>query len=310
LIHVIGDLIIDEYWTGNVNRLSPEAPVPIVNLINKRSSLGGAGNVFTNIRAATNDVLLHGYKDHIHNYIFETLKVEGKLEYTEVMPHKTRIMSNQYLMSRIDHEKPIKETIVEDQFEIDNPYDLVVLSDYNKGTIKNPQTIIQKAKRCIVDPKKPLEEYRGAWVLKPNKKEFEEWTGKELNPKQVLVEARRARDELNVEHFLVTLGPEGVVYVGDYIEHYPAIETEVYDVTGAGDTFTAALALCCFMNMHMYQSIIVANTMAGQAVKHQGTTCLDNDELDKEIKRVIENEHSNHRSQGVHRSEHDDLFEV
>ena len=108
-----------------------------------------------------------------------------------------------------------------------------------------------------------------------------------LTAKEILVEARRARDELNIEHFLVTLGAEGVVYVGDEIEHYPAVTEEVFDVTGAGDTFTAALAFCCSLDMPMYKCITVANAMAGVSVRNRGTTTLDYDELDEQIKRVM-----------------------
>tara|TARA_B100000131_G_C18118919_1_gene612187 strand:- start:2945 stop:3817 length:873 start_codon:yes stop_codon:yes gene_type:complete len=288
MIHVIGDLIIDEYWFGESERLSPEAPVPIVKLKEKKFSLGGAGNVYMNIKSATKDVCLYGYKDSIHNYILEKIKPEGNVVITDHMPHKVRVMVDQWLMSRIDSEIPIESNAVEETFHsfVGNEYDVVVLSDYNKGTIKQPQLIIETSKKCIVDPKKNLHHYKGAWVLKPNRKEFEEWAGKSLTAKEILVEARRARDELNIEHFLVTLGSEGVIYVGDEIEHYPATTQDVFDVTGAGDTFTAALALCTEINLPMYQSIIVANAMAGYAVRSRGTSTLNYDTLDEEIKKV------------------------
>jgi D-beta-D-heptose 7-phosphate kinase/D-beta-D-heptose 1-phosphate adenosyltransferase len=286
MIHVVGDIIIDEYWLGEVKRLSPEAPVPIVDLKTKKFSLGGAGNVYMNILSATKDVNLHGYKDQIHNYIFEEIKPQGRLLFTDHMPHKIRVMSDQWLMSRIDSEIPIENNEIEDEFEIENEYDVVVLSDYNKGTVKDPQKIISKAKKVIVDPKKNLELYKGAWCLKPNKIEFEDYIGEELNAKKILVHARRVRDELDVEHFLVTLGSEGVIYVGDTIEHYPATTQKVFDVTGAGDTFTATLAICASLDMPMYKSIIVSNAMAGHAVKTNGTYSLNYNVLDEEMKKV------------------------
>ncbi len=286
MIHVIGDILIDEYWFGESERLSPEAPVPIVKLKEKKFSLGGAGNVYMNVKSATESVKLYGYKDDIHNYILEKIKPLGNIETIDHMPHKIRVMVDQWLISRIDSEIPIENTSVEDAFSPDNEYDVVVISDYNKGTINSPQKIIKKSKKTIVDPKKNLECYKGSWCLKPNKKEFEEYVNKDLTPKQILVEARRARDELDIEHFLVTLGSEGVIYVGDEIEHYPATTQDVFDVTGAGDTFTAALALCAEINLPMYQSIIVANAMSGYAVRTRGTSTLNYDALDEEIKKV------------------------
>ena len=289
MIHVVGDIIIDEYLFGHCKRLSPEGPVPIVNLEDRKLSLGGAGNTYMNIRAATKEVMLHGYKSSIHNYIFKEMRAEGNILEAPVIPLKTRIMVDNYIMARVDEEEYIENNEVEESFSsfIENEYDIVVLSDYNKGTIKRPQVIIETSKRCIVDPKVNLSNYKGAWVLKPNKSEFEEWAGRSLTAKEILVEARRARDELNIEHFLVTLGAEGVVYVGDEIAHYPAVTEEVFDVTGAGDTFTAALALCCSLDMPMYKCITVANAMAGVSVRNRGTTTLDYDELDEQIKRVM-----------------------
>ena len=119
-------------------------------------------------------------------------------------------------------------------------------------------------------------------VIPPTKKEFESYINEtDLSAKDLLVHARQVRDNLDIQHFMVTLGSEGVLYVGDTIEHYPAVETNVYDVTGAGDTFTAALAICCDMNYPIYKSVIVANIMAGEAVKTIGTYMIDMNKLAK-----------------------------
>ena len=282
MIHVIGDIIIDEYWYGSSTRLSPEAPIPIVDLKSKKLSLGGAGNTYMNIKTVTNDVSLYGYCDDIHYYIFKKLSPHGHVANTNIMPHKIRILSDGHVMSRVDSERYIEDTIVENDFKIYNEYDVVVLSDYNKGTIKYAQNIISKSKRVIVDRKKCLSQYKGAYILKPNKKEFESYINEtDLSAKDLLVHARQVRDNLDIQHFMVTLGSEGVLYVGDTIEHYPAVETNVYDVTGAGDTFTAALAICCDMNYPIYKSVIVANIMAGEAVKTIGTYMIDMNKLAK-----------------------------
>jgi|TARA_B110000977_G_C11061665_1_gene486225 D-beta-D-heptose 7-phosphate kinase/D-beta-D-heptose 1-phosphate adenosyltransferase len=288
MIHVIGDIIIDEYWYGSSTRLSPEAPIPIVNLKSKKISLGGAGNTYMNIKSATNDVSLYGYTSDIHNYILDKINPHGNIVNTNIIPHKVRVMCDNFITSRIDHEVFIEDIEVESDFQINNPYDVVVLSDYNKGTIKYPQNIIEKSKRCIVDPKKPLNQYKGAYILKPNRKEFEEWIRRDnLDPKNLLTEARRVRDDLDIEHFMVTLGSEGVLYVGDTIEHYPATEEKVFDVTGAGDTFTATLAICCSMDYPIYKGVMVANIMSGEAVKTIGTYMIDTNKLAKVMEEVV-----------------------
>lgn len=290
MIHVIGDIIIDEYWYGTSTRLSPEGPIPIVNLKNKKISLGGAGNTYMNIRAATNSVSLYGYCDDVHYYILKKIAEHGNIAKTKIMPQKVRVLSDNFMLSRVDFEEYIESQEVEDNFRIFNNMDVVVLSDYNKGTIKNPQQIISSSKRVIVDPKKRLDLYKGAYILKPNRKEFEEYIGENnLTAKQLLVHARRVRDELDIEHFMVTLGSDGVLYVGDVIEHYPAVETEVFDVTGAGDTFTATLAICCDMNIEIFKSVIVANIMSGEAVKHIGTYSINPNKLAEAINEVTNN---------------------
>lgn len=222
MINVIGDIIIDEYWYGETKRVSPEAPVPIVDLTKKKISLGGAGNVYMNIRSLTPNVLLHGYYDESREYIFNELEASGNLMITNQMPHKLRIFSGSHYMSRVDAEKVIEENDVQDKFFVPNQFDIVILSDYNKGTVKDPQAIIKKSKRTIVDPKVSLDKYKGAFILKPNLKEFEDYIGRKTTGKSLMTEAQRLRHELEIDHFIVTLGPEGVLYVGDSIEHYEA----------------------------------------------------------------------------------------
>ena len=226
----------------------------------------------------------YGYSDDAHDYILHKIRPKGKISRCNVMPLKTRVVTNDHMVVRIDREEYIEETEIEDSFSINNQYEIVVLSDYDKGTIKNPQSVISQSKRVIVDPKVPLSFYKNAYVLKPNKKEFEDYIGEyNLSPKHLLVHARRVRDELNIENFIVTLGAEGVLLVGDQIEHYPAISSEVADVTGAGDTFTATLAICLWMNMSMYQAVRISNTMAGEAVKTHGTYLINYNKLVEEI---------------------------
>lgn len=301
MINVIGDIIIDEYWYGDTNRISPEAPVPIVNLNKKRISLGGAANVYMNIRAMTKKVALHGYIDKNHEYIFNELQAFGNLLFTEHMPHKLRIFSGSHYMSRVDTEKTIEQNDVQDKFFVPNRFDVVVLSDYNKGTVKDPQVIIKKSKRTIVDPKISLDKYKGSFILKPNLKEFEDYIGRKTTAKSLMSEAQRIRHELEVDHFIVTLGPEGVLYVGDSIEHYEATAQEVFDVTGAGDTFTAALAFGIYNNLEVQDAVILANKMAGLAVSKPGTYVINPTDFNEAMEEI--NEYINNRTPRVHREE-------
>ena len=301
MINVIGDIIIDEYWYGETTRVSPEAPVPIVNLNKKKISLGGAGNVYMNIRRLSDKVALHGYYDPAHTYIFDQLEATGNLMVTEQMPHKIRVFSGSHYMSRVDVEKTIEEDDVQDKFFVPNQFDVVVLSDYNKGTVKDPQAIIKKSKRTIVDPKVSLDKYKGAFILKPNLKEFEDYIGRKTNPKSLMSEAQRLRHELEIDHFIVTLGPEGVLYVGDSIEHYDATAQEVFDVTGAGDTFTAALAYGIYNNLQVQDAVILANKIAGIAVSKTGTYVINPTDFNKAMEEI--NEYINNRAQGIHRQE-------
>ena len=299
MINVIGDIIIDEYWYGDTTRISPEAPVPIVNLNKKKISLGGAGNVYMNLLSLNKEVTLNGYYDAAHEYIFNEIQATGNLMITEQMPHKLRIFSGSQYMSRVDAEKTIEENDVQDKFFVPNIYDVVILSDYNKGTVKDPQAIIKKSKRTIVDPKVSLDKYKGAFILKPNLKEFEDYIGKKTNPKSLMSEAQRLRHELEIDHFIVTLGPEGVLYVGDSIEHYDATAQEVFDVTGAGDTFTAALAYGIYNNLEVQDSVILANKMAGLAVSKSGTYVINPKDFNEAMENI--NEYINNRSSRFHR---------
>lgn len=287
MIRIIGDVLIDEYWYGKTHRISPEAPIPIVNLDKKFIRLGGAGNVYQNVRPMFPRCQIWGYVDKAHGYVFEDeTKSNGIWAETIKMPHKLRIFSDDHMMARVDDEIYIPESKLEKQFHCDREKDIVILSDYNKGTVKNPQDIISKCDRVIVDPKVSLEAYKNAFILKPNKKEFDNYVGYHTSPKELLSEARLVRDQLNIEHLIITLGGEGVLYVGDDTQHYAATAQEVYDVTGAGDTFTAVLAISLALHLDVSQAVIIANIMSGYAVAAKGTYILNPQTLDEELRKL------------------------
>ena len=288
MIYVTGDMIIDEYIYGTTTRISPEAPVPIVDLTSRERRWGGVGNVYKNILQVYSAARLACYKDKIHDSMFPDNEKHTFFN-TNKIPLKTRIMSNNRYMSRIDDEEYIQDIELENTIlETWNAQSgVIVLSDYNKGTIKNPLEFIKKSKaKVLVDPKLSLDNYKGAYLLKPNKKEFEDYVGVCKTPKELMAKAQLTRDHLELQHLVVTLGEDGVLLVGDTIEHYESRVEEVFDVTGAGDTFMAGLALGTEANMSISASTRTANKLAGIAVSHNGTYTITGEDWIESIKEL------------------------
>lgn len=288
MIYVTGDMIIDEYIYGTTTRISPEAPVPIVNLTSKEKRLGGCANVYSNIKNIYEQVKLYAYIDKSNLELFSEEEQKTLIEINQI-PVKTRVISDGHYVTRIDNE----EYILEEQLEKDllnqkfkpDPNGIFILSDYKKGSIKKPYKVIQKLKnKVLVDPKLPLDNYKGAYVLKPNLKEFEDFVGKCDTPKKLISQAQLLRDHLQVTYLIVTLGSEGVLLIGDSIEHYPAEVEEVFDVTGAGDTFMAGLALGLKSGWNISKATVIANKLAGISVSHKGTYSITLDDWNKVIK--------------------------
>ena len=180
MIYVTGDIIIDEYLYGNTTRISPEAPVPIVDLISREKRWGGCGNVWKNIAAILPLTKLACYWDDVNKDLFYNDQTNFWLPKIDKIPLKTRIMSNGRYMSRIDDEEFITDTVLQDtifnQWNDIQKTDTVVLSDYNKGSIKNPEKFIADCKgRVLLDPKFKLDRYKCSYLIKPNLKEFEEY---------------------------------------------------------------------------------------------------------------------------------------
>ena len=289
MIYVTGDMIIDEYIYGTTTRISPEAPVPIVDLTSREKRWGGVGNVYNNIASIYSAAKLSCYKDKRNSHLFLDKNDHVYFDAHKI-PLKTRIMSNNRYMSRIDDEEYIQDTKLEntilDVWNVQKS-GVVVLSDYNKGTIKNPQKFIKQCKgKVLVDPKLSLDNYKGSYLLKPNKKEFEDYVGVCKTPKELMAKAQLTRDHLELEYLIVTLGEDGVLLVGDSIEHYESHVEEVFDVTGAGDTFMAGLALGIEAGMSISASTRAANTLAGIAVAKNGTYIIDANDWLEAIKEL------------------------
>ena len=263
MIVVIGDIIIDEYVYGTSTRLSPEAPVPVVKHQKTERKLGGAGNVYNNIKSLfettnlsyPNDVTLIGYRNDTTDWPVELFCTH--------MPLKQRIYADKHYITRIDREQTIDNSTLFDYVKERVHNCTVVISDYNKGTIQDPQRLIKilKDNHCyvIVDPKQHLDLYAGADVIKPNKKEYEEYNnGVDTN-------------------MVVTMGADGYM-INDV--HYPTQQQDVYDVTGAGDTFLAVMSYFLDMGESLEFACEMANKGAGVSVQHNGVYVVAWKDLD------------------------------
>ena len=290
MIRIVGDLILDEYWYGSTTRISPEAPVPIVNLDRKETRLGGVGNVYNNIVSVVPTVDFVTYADSEALKLLDIDKV--RMFGTEKIPLKIRVVSEGHYMSRIDDEQYIKQTELEENLwksvTLDKK-DIVVFSDYNKGSIKDPLQFINNTKaKVLVDPKLSLDNYKGAYLCTPNRKEFEAYVGKCKTVKELIAKATLTRDHLELNYLIVTLGSEGVLLIGDSIEYYEATQQEVYDVTGAGDTFMAGIALSLNLGLNISNATIIANNLAGIAVGHNGTYVITLEDWRKASENIID----------------------
>ena len=285
MINVIGDIIIDEYWQGRTTRLSPEAPVPIVELGAKHISLGGAANVYSNIKSLTKEVNLYGMVEEQYREHFDDT---SHLIDVPKMPVKIRVLSDSHYVTRIDDEEYMNNNELIDHFVLSSSSwkrdNIFFISDYAKGTIAHPDAIINylniHEQKIIVDPKLSLDHYKKVWILKPNRKEFEEYAGKSSNIKGIQQKAFQVLKELEIENLIITLSEDGVLWVSkDKWKHIPTKAKSVYDVTGAGDTFGAVLAWCLDQRCGIEESLVTANKAAAKAVSKQGTYVITQKDL-------------------------------
>ena len=249
-IAVIGETMIDRYVYGVCERISPEAPVPIVKHLRTEDRPGGAANVYHNIKSLTSDVELSVECDN--------------------PPIKMRVFAQDHYMSRIDFNDGGNDWKILDNYK---DADIIVVSDYNKGLFNKLSDINPNPNaRYIVDPKKSLDHYNGAWCLKPNRLEFEQYVGKWNSDRMLITNMEYVLFQLELQHLVVTLGSEGVAYMSDttFIK-YPAHTVEVSDPTGCGDTFISVLAWAIHDGRTMDEAIKLANKAASVAVSHLGT---------------------------------------
>ncbi|MCP4522281.1 MAG: D-glycero-beta-D-manno-heptose-7-phosphate kinase [Cytophagales bacterium] len=297
---IVGDVMIDSYLMGKVDRISPEAPVPIVQVTSRDKRLGGAANVALNIQAMGATPLLCAVigedgdaQDFLQLLDKNQLKNEGIVQSNErVTTIKHRIISGAHQMLRVDAEdtKSLSETEEEKFLErvekLLPTCDVVIFEDYDKGVLtqSNIQEIIQLAKKynkpTVVDPKKQnFLNYQGATLFKPNLKELKEGLNIEFNPKS-LEEINKAvaqlKKELQIEKALITLSELGMYVDDDQNSHVvPAHVRTISDVSGAGDTVISVTAVCMGLGLPISFTVQLANLAGGLVCESVGVVPID-----------------------------------
>jgi len=299
---VIGDLMLDRYVWGHVERISPEAPVPVVRLDHRTYAAGGAANVAANLGALGCKTSLAGVigADEDGRQLVEVLQSLG-IDSATVMSVpdrpticKTRILGARQQMLRLDVERtgelsPEQKTVllsrIEEQMASSSA---VILSDYGKGLLDPSlcQAVIRRAGElgvpAFVDPKgRHYEKYAGCGVISPNRMELAAATFTDSGDLELLLQnGQRLRSELGVGHLVVTLGDLGITLLEpDGIHRFPALAREVFDVSGAGDTVIATISAAVAAGLHLHDSIRLANLAAGIVIRKVGTVPISRDEL-------------------------------
>ena len=293
---VVGDVMLDRYWFGDVSRISPEAPVPVVHVRRTEERPGGAANVARNVTALGAACTLLAVIGDDEAGLSLARLLEGKrvraslhrdrqLETTV----KLRVIGQQQQLLRIDFERPPGEAVLAsklDEYErLVDESDAVVLSDYGKGGLAHVSRMIELArahgKPVLVDPKgSEYERYRGATLLTPNRAEFREVAGRWKDDADLERRAQRLRTDLGLEALVVTRSEEGMsLFTASESHHEHTRAREVYDVSGAGDTVIAVLALMVAAGATLHDAMRVANHAAGIVVGKLGTAVVQPAEL-------------------------------
>ncbi len=306
---VVGDVMLDRYWWGSVNRISPEAPVPVINLERTSSKPGGAANVALNAAALGAHVTLLSAIGHDSEgeELADVLTARGvSAGFLIRVPGrrtsvKTRIIAHSQQVTRVDSEQVdqlSEETsgLLLDSFnEALDTADAVIISDYAKGTLADDllRTVIEKAnalgKYILADPKgKHYQKYFGATILTPNRREAAEACKLDDSDSEVVRKSGETLlKECGLRHVLITEGEHGMTLFGngDQPYHLDASVHQVYDVTGAGDSVIACLGVAMAAGLSAREACKMANAAGGISVQHVGTHAVTFDELREELGR-------------------------
>ncbi len=303
---ILGDSMLDAYFYGRVNRISPEAPVPIVNLQHKEHRLGGAANVALNIKALGAKPILCTLKGNDRDG--ETLKqliaelgisIDGLInDYNRGTTVKTRVIGNNHQLLRIDEEETheidtnVESLLYEAVKHFIKDADVLIMQDYNKGLL-TPNLIKKVIKLCkdegvktVVDPKfKNFFEFQGVDLFKPNKKEIAQAYNKAtISSAQAIDLSKELRESLGAKNVLTTLSEDGAALINSKdVFHVPAHARKVLDVSGAGDSALSAAALCVALDSPEMVIAEIANLAGGLVCEQVGVVPIDRDTLLDEL---------------------------
>ena len=298
---VVGDVMLDRYWFGDVERISPEAPVAVLKVARVEERPGGAANVARNVAALGAQCTLLSVvgDDEAGNCLEKLLTEQGNVrallqrDRTISTTIKLRAIARQQQLLRIDFETPPSHEVLHAKladFRAQLPQaDVVVLSDYGKGGLAHIAEMIQLAraagKPVLVDPKgDDYARYSGATLLTPNRSEFREVAGSWKNEAELNAKAEKLRTELQLEALLVTRSEDGMsLFRANEILHEPTHTREVFDVSGAGDTVIATLATMLASGADMRDAMRIANRAAGIVVGKLGTAVVSREEIIQNI---------------------------
>jgi rfaE bifunctional protein kinase chain/domain len=301
-ILVVGDVMLDRYWFGDVTRISPEAPVPVLKVSRVDERPGGAANVARNIAAlGAHATLLSVVGDDEAGICLEKL-LTGQGGVTTFLHRdstistivKLRAIARQQQLLRIDFETPpshevLNAKLAEFHAQLHHA-DVVLLSDYGKGGLTHIAEMIRAAraagKPVLVDPKgDDYARYQGATLLTPNRSEFREVAGNWKDETELNAKAQKLRADLKLEALLVTRSEEGMTLFREKdVLHEPTQAREVFDVSGAGDTVIATLAVMLASGADMADAVRISNRAAGIVVAKLGTAVVSREEIIEDMK--------------------------
>ncbi|QWE26290.1 D-glycero-beta-D-manno-heptose-7-phosphate kinase [Polynucleobacter sp. AP-Ainpum-60-G11] len=293
---VVGDVMLDRYWFGDTSRISPEAPVPVVQVGKIDERLGGAANVARNVAALGAKTTILGVigDDEPGRRVTDLLKssgVDSQLEIDSKVPTtvKLRVIARQQQLIRLDFEEAPSEAALAHKLEryekLVGDADVVILSDYGKGALGQVAMMIEQAhaqkKMILVDPKgDDYAKYRGATVLTPNRSELRQVVGQWTSEEDLTMRAQDLRKSLNLEALLLTRSEEGMsLFTEAGVSHVKAQAREVFDVSGAGDTVIGTLAVALAAGWPLERAMALANRAGGIVVGKLGTATVTSEEL-------------------------------
>lgn len=312
-ILVIGDIMLDDYLWGDVNRISPEAPVPILGCKHRESRLGGAANVALNLKSlGANPILASvvgddGNGNNLRSILVSKRSISDKYIISDPerpTTVKTRILSNGQQLLRIDDETthPLSQDIaslllktINCAFD-DQEIHAVIFEDYDKGVLN--ARIIEEITHIanmrgipsFADPKKEnFFDYKNITLFKPNFKEFCAGINTQISSGDIQTITQHSKQFLNEsknKYLLITLSEHGILLAGDSTHHFPAVKRDISDVSGAGDTVISVISLCYISGIPIDQSAKIANIAGGLVCEKSGVVPISKEELLKELERI------------------------